>query len=52
MDGARLMNATYATGNSPSQIVRCCNTTTFCINKSLGAPIGSALLGDKSFIEK
>ena len=45
MDGARLINASVALAISPAQITRYCNTSTFCLNKGLGSPCGSILVG-------
>ncbi|RXG68303.1 putative low-specificity L-threonine aldolase 1 [Armadillidium vulgare] len=52
MDGARLLNASISCGVSPSNLLRYCSTSTFCINKGLGAPLGSVLVGSKEFIER
>src|SRR3546814_900196 len=58
LDGARLFNAAVAlvqeTGQSPIQqakeICRYFDSASVCLSKGLGAPIGSLLLGPKSFI--
>lgn len=52
MDGARLMNASIASKVTPNRIVKDMNSVCFCLSKGLGAPIGSLLLGSRSFIEK
>ncbi|KAB7497158.1 putative low-specificity L-threonine aldolase 1 [Armadillidium nasatum] len=52
MDGARLLNASISCGASPSNLLRYCSTSTFCINKGLGAPLGSVLVGSREFIER
>lgn len=52
MDGARLMNAAVASKVHPSRIVKDMDSVCFCLSKGLGAPIGSVLLGTKSFIER
>lgn len=52
MDGARLMNAAIASKTHPSRIVKDVDTVCFCLSKGLAAPIGSLLLGSRSFIEK
>ena len=52
MDGARLMNAAVYAGISPSNIVKNCDTVTFCLDKSLGAPMGSLIVGTRHFVER
>lgn len=52
MDGARIMNASVASKVPVNRIVKDMNSVCFCLSKSLGAPIGSVLLGSRSFIEK
>ena len=52
MDGARVFNAATALGVSVRQIARQTDSITFCLSKSLGAPMGSLLCGTKSFIDK
>lgn len=52
MDGARLMNAAIASKTHPGRIVRDIDTVSICLSKGLAAPVGSILLGSKSFIEK
>ncbi|KAA0200395.1 hypothetical protein HAZT_HAZT004520 [Hyalella azteca] len=51
-DGARLLNAAVAVGQPPSRLVRHCQSVAFCINKGLGAPMGSLVVGSKEFIER
>ncbi|XP_071443686.1 uncharacterized protein [Hetaerina americana] len=50
MDGARLFNAAVYLGIPASRIVKNFASVTFCLSKSLGAPIGSVLVGSKAFI--
>lgn len=52
MDGARVFNAAVCLGVPVSRITKHCDSVTFCLSKGLGAPIGSVLTGEKSFIEK
>lgn len=52
MDGARLLNATVATGISPKKYAAYVDSLTVCFSKGLGAPYGSILMGTKSFIQK
>ena len=52
MDGARLFNASAATGIPVRRICSFTDTVTFCLSKALGAPVGSVLCGGKEFIEQ
>jgi threonine aldolase len=52
LDGARLMNACLASGNTPAQYAAPCDSATLCFSKGLGAPVGSALAGNRAFIAK
>ena len=51
-DGARLLNSAVAVGQPPSRLVKHCQSVAFCINKGLGAPMGSLVVGSKEFIER
>ncbi len=51
LDGARLFNAAVALGVDASEIVEHVDSVTFCLSKGLGAPVGSILAGDETFIE-
>lgn len=44
MDGARVFNASLATGVPVNRITRDCDSVMFCLSKGLGAPVGSLLL--------
>jgi len=48
MDGARLFNASVASGTDPARIVRDFDTVSICLSKGLGAPVGSVLVGSKA----
>jgi threonine aldolase len=50
LDGARLFNASVATGVAPAQIARGAITVTSCLSKGLGAPVGSLLAGPADVI--
>ena len=50
LDGARLWNASAATGIDPTRYASAFDTVSVCFSKGLGAPIGSALVGDADFI--
>jgi threonine aldolase len=52
LDGARLWNASAATGISIDQYAAPFDTVSVCFSKGLGAPVGSALVGDADFIEE
>jgi threonine aldolase len=52
LDGARLFNALTETGDDPAQIGRIFDTTSICLSKGLGAPVGSLLLGSKEIMRK
>jgi threonine aldolase len=51
MDGARLFNASVATGIEPSEYAQHVDSVMSCVSKGLGAPVGSLLGGSKEFIE-
>jgi threonine aldolase len=51
LDGARLWNASVASGVSPREYARFFDTVSVCFSKGLGAPIGSALTGTREKIE-
>lgn len=52
LDGARMGNAAVSLGVSLKDIAQCFDTVSLCLSKGLGAPIGSLLIGSKSFIEE
>ena len=52
MDGARLWNASVATGIPERQYAEHFDSVSVCFSKGLGAPIGSALAGPVQFIER
>ncbi|MET0299091.1 MAG: GntG family PLP-dependent aldolase [Flavitalea sp.] len=52
LDGARLFNALVATSQTPKQYGELFHTISICLNKGLGCPIGSVLLGNRQFIKK
>ncbi|HXO16463.1 MAG TPA: GntG family PLP-dependent aldolase [Steroidobacteraceae bacterium] len=51
-DGARLFNAAVAFGCTPASLVASCDTVSVCFSKGLGAPVGSAVVGDAAFIDE
>ncbi|XYJ12037.1 low-specificity L-threonine aldolase [Telluria sp. B2] len=52
LDGARVCNAAVKQGVSLREVVKGFDTVSVCLSKGLGAPVGSVLLGPKSFIEQ
>jgi len=50
IDGARIFNASQASGIPVKKICSYADTITFCLSKGLGAPVGSMLCGDEKFI--
>jgi threonine aldolase len=52
LDGARLWNASVATGIPERDYAAHFDTVSVCFSKGLGAPVGSALVGPKAFIER
>jgi threonine aldolase len=52
LDGARLWNASTATGTSLADFAAPFDTVSVCFSKGLGAPVGSALLGSAEDIRR
>jgi threonine aldolase len=52
LDGARIFNASIASGHSVKDLCEGFDSVMFCLSKGLGAPVGSVLLGRKEIIEK
>ncbi len=52
LDGARLFNALVAKREKPAPYGAAFHSISVCLNKGLGCPIGSLLIGQKSFIKK
>lgn len=50
IDGARLWNASLASGVPAAEIVAPADSVMFCFSKGLGAPVGSILVGQADFI--
>ena len=50
LDGARLWNASAASGLSPAEIAAPVDTVSVCFSKGLGAPVGSAFCGPKALV--
>ena len=52
LDGARLWNASAATGIPEKDYARYFDSVSVCFSKGLGAPVGSALAGSEEFIAR
>ncbi|MFM7595202.1 MAG: threonine aldolase family protein, partial [Flavobacteriales bacterium] len=52
LDGARLFNALAVNKMDPGTYAQVFDSISICLSKSLGAPIGSLLIGSKDFIRK
>lgn len=52
IDGARIFNASAALGVPPSRLVQAADSVSVCLSKGLGAPVGSVIVGSKSFIDR
>ena len=52
LDGARLFNALVARKESPALYGPLFHSISVCLNKGLGCPIGSILIGPKEFIKR
>lgn len=52
LDGARLWNASVASGVSLANFSSCADTVTVAFSKGLGAPIGAVLVGSAAHMQK
>src|SRR5688500_82476 len=52
LDGARLFNASVASGIPTAEMGRVADTVTVCFSKGLGCPIGAVLSGSVELIER
>jgi len=52
LDGARIFNASVALGDSVAAMTQNVDSVMFCLSKGLGAPVGSMIVGTKTFVEK
>ncbi|MFQ6115645.1 MAG: threonine aldolase family protein, partial [bacterium] len=50
VDGARIWNASVATGTALREYAQYCDSISVCFSKGLGAPVGSAVAGSREFI--
>ena len=51
LDGARLWNASVATGVPLADFAACADTVMVCLSKGLGCPVGSMLAGPRSILD-
>ncbi|MBM4176883.1 MAG: aminotransferase class I/II-fold pyridoxal phosphate-dependent enzyme [Ignavibacteria bacterium] len=51
LDGARLWNASIATGISMKEFASHFDSVSVCLSKGMGAPVGSVIAGTKEFIK-
>jgi threonine aldolase len=52
LDGARVWNASAATGRAVADLAAPFDTVSVCFSKGLGAPVGSALCASREWIER
>ncbi len=52
LDGARLWNASVASGIKPDQYAQWADSVSVCLSKGLGAPVGSLVAGSAVFIDR
>lgn len=52
IDGARIFNAAVALQVSVAEIAQYADSVQFCLSKGLAAPVGSMIVGDRSFIRR
>jgi threonine aldolase len=52
LDGARVWNASVATGLAVAELCAPFDTTSVCFSKGLGAPVGSAFCGPRRLVEE
>jgi threonine aldolase len=52
LDGARLFNAAVASGRPVADLAAPFDSISICLSKGLGAPVGSLLVGSRTFIDR
>lgn len=52
MDGARLFNASIASGVDVREYAACADSVSVCLSKGLGCPVGSLIAGPREFLER
>jgi threonine aldolase len=50
LDGARIFNASVASGVPVKEYTACTSSVQFCLSKGLAAPVGSIIAGSRDFI--
>jgi len=51
LDGARIFNASLASGVPVKEYARYCDSVMFCLSKGLSSPVGSMLASDRAMID-
>lgn len=51
LDGARIWNASVASGIAVKEYAAYCDTISCCLSKGLGAPVGSIIAGSREFVK-
>jgi len=51
LDGARIFNASMASGVPVKEYARYCDSVMFCLSKGLSSPVGSMLVADRQTID-
>jgi threonine aldolase len=52
VDGARLFNAVVALGTPACELLSTADSATFCLSKGLACPVGSVVVGSRTFVER
>ncbi len=52
LDGARMFNAVVASGISPHEMAAPFDSVSLCLSKALGCPVGSLIVGTRTFIDR
>jgi len=52
LDGSRIFNAAAYLGEDVAEMTKKFDSVQFCLSKGLGAPVGSMILGSKTFIDR
>ncbi len=52
LDGARLFNAAVALGTEVAALAAPFDSVSFCLSKGLGCPVGSLIVGTRSFVDR
>ncbi len=52
LDGSRIFNAAVYLGEDVREMTKKFDSVQFCLSKGLGAPVGSMIVGTKSFIDR